>query len=189
MRPTARGALAVLCLSLLVTACGGDDPAGPTSPGPAPAETAAPTADGQLELGVDEIEGVALPADPEEVLPALTGVLGEPAGDAEFAACPNDPDLMVRTVRWEGVEILGPGGDEGTVTGWSVAAGAPEDVVLPHGLRLGMPWEQARDALPEAEETVAPNGGAALTDGGLYVVSDETGAEVLSVNANLLVCD
>lgn len=166
--------------------------------GTGPADDAASTAPGdagRVELGVDAVGDLALPADADEALEVLVPLLGEPTQDVETDGC--EPSSTMRILWWDDFGLSGQGEDPGSVelTSWEVVgASYPQNLVLPEGLELGATEEEVLAALPDAEvlgPDGMPHGGMLVRDGELTVKLSAEDDTVSAVQANiqLVGCD
>lgn len=148
-----------------------------------------------LELGVNQIGEVTLPADPAEVRDHLTEVWGAPDVDEVRQGCPGqyvDPDLQI--MQWGDLTVYGQAedGDPIQITGWEVGS---EPAAGPYELEGDLypldPWSEAEDYAAEM--------GYDIQDyfEGFRVMSDEpfqqwtTGAEaevIESVGFQVITC-
>lgn len=124
------------------------DPASATSqPATTSPDTTQPsTGPGVVVVGADGVAGLTMGADADQVIDAVSGVLGPPDDDGP-AECPGGSD---RTVRWAGsfqVQLA-----QGALAGWVWSSpGPPPDVpvVTDGGIALGDPVADLLAAYPD----------------------------------------
>lgn len=150
--------------------------------------TDAPGGDGPVELGVDNVGDLQLPAAADEAVEALVPLLGQPTSDLETDGC--EPSSTMRVVWWDDFGLSGQG-EAGSLelTSWEVVGSDhPPNLVLPEGLDIGDSEEAVRTALPDAEWTGpegTPHGGKLALDGDLMVKLDAQDDTVSSASAHI----
>lgn len=152
--------------------------------------------DGDEDLGVDEVYGIALPAAPDTLLAALEP-LGAPSNDTELDGCMFDaPDGgVLRVIEWGELRLSGMAAspEEVQITSWEVfGTDVPDDVDLPHDLEIGDERADVEEALPGAQLLEEmPHGGPGYVDGALRVLLDGQTGQVLTIDAHIdqVACD
>jgi hypothetical protein len=155
----------------------------PPAPTEAPGPTnAIPQTDADLVLLSDGLGPLKFGADSDEVVAAISAVVGQPTSDApgEYPVARPDGSFQSedeelgfaqpfgRTVCWQDGLCIENGGTTAgpyTFLGWYYAATGPDTLAAPSGLDVGSTWADFQDIM-----TVEPGGCATVGHGSSYGV-------------------
>lgn len=152
-----------------------------------------------MSLGTGTIEGISLPADPEDVKAAMEAEWGEPDRyEVDAPGCTvMDPDAKMVILDYGDVSATGwyvEGHEEPAIDAWDISGpDVPGDTSTPFGFTAGDDWVEAFETIPAADVEFDDLRQAYVmtteAKDGMSWISDYEAYDVVSAGFNQRMCD